>query len=449
MSYYDNWNNEENNNEQKGTWNDGVYRYTYEKKEEPKKPKRGGGGFIGKAIVAGLIFGLVAGSVSYGTYRAAGKAFGEPAIQKQNTEVTQNSGTTISGTAVSKAITVNDVSDIAKNVMPAIVQVTNTSVEQYWGFFGQLYQKPTTSAGSGIIIAEDDSYIYIGTNNHVVTNSREITITFANNEAYAAELQGTYADKDLAVVKVSKSEVSDETSKEIKIATLGSSDNLNVGQATVAIGNALGFGQSVTTGVISALNREVSIQDDATGQVITNALIQTDAAINGGNSGGALLNMNGEVIGIVSAKYKATGVEGMGYAIPISEAKVIIDQIMATGEYVGEEGEDPQANIPVGNGAYLGIYGGMDIDQQTSLRYDMPMGVYVSQVVENSPAEAAGIKKGDVIRGVNGQSVSSMTALQSVLASYKPGDKVTVTVAVASLNYQDKELKVTLGARES
>lgn len=439
MSYYDNW-------------NDGVYRYSYDKKEEEpeQKPPKKKKGFFGKVVVAALIFGIVAGSTTYGTYRLAGTVFGTPEARDTTSEkTTTQSGNTISGTAVSKAITINDVSDIAKNVMPAIVQVTNTSVESYWGFFGQFYQKPSTSAGSGIIVAEDDNYIYIGTNNHVVSNSREITITFINNEALAAELQGTYPEKDLAVVKVPKSEISEDALDEIKVATLGNSANLNVGQATVAIGNALGFGQSVTTGVISALDREVNIQDDTTGQVISNKLIQTDAAINGGNSGGALLNMNGEVIGIVSAKYKATGVEGMGYAIPITEAKVIIDQIMATGEYVEDEDGIPQASVPAGNGAYLGIYGGMDIDQQTSARYDMPMGVYVSQVVSGSPAEEAGIRKGDVIRGVNGQSVSSMTALQSVLASYKPGDKVTVTVAVAGLNYEDRDLKVTLGARES
>lgn len=438
MSYYDNW-------------NDGVYRYSYDKKEEPKpEPPKKKKGFFGKVVAAALIFGIVAGGSTYGTYRLAGTVFGSPVANDSVTDKTvPQSGTTISGTAVSKATAINDVSDIAKNVMPAIVQVTNTSVESYWGFFGQFYQKPTTSAGSGIVVAEDDSYIYVGTNNHVVSNSREITITFINNEAIAAELQGTFPEKDLAVVKVPKSEVGDETLDEIKVATLGNSTSLTVGQATVAIGNALGFGQSVTTGVISALEREVSIQDDSTGAVITNKLIQTDAAINGGNSGGALLNMNGEVIGIVSAKYKATGVEGMGYAIPITEAKVIIDQIMATGEYVEDEDGMPQASVPAGNGAYLGIYGGMDIDQQTSARYDMPMGVYVSQVVQGSPAEESGIKKGDVIRGVNGQSVSSMTALQSVLAAYKPGDKVTVTVAVAALNYEDRELKVTLGARES
>ncbi len=399
--------------------------------------------FFGKILAAALIFGLVSGIIFIATIKVGGRITDTEAVSSDTGAVT--SGGTIQGTAVSTATAINDVSDIAKNVMPAIVQVTNVSVVEYHGFFGQVFSQPRESAGSGVIIADDGKYIYIATNNHVITNSREVTITFSRNEAVAAEIQGTYPNKDLAVVKVNRSEISEDTLKEIKAATLADSDSVSVGQAVVAIGNALGYGQSVTTGVVSALDREVSIPDETSGNIITNNLLQTDAAINPGNSGGALLNMTGQVIGIVSAKYSDQAVEGMGYAIPINQAKEIIDEIISTGEYT-----DPgtSTEIPQGEGAYMGIYGGMDIDQNTAQRYGMPTGVYVSQVVTDSPASKAGIERGDIIRAIDGKKVSSITSLQTILAGYKPGDTVTVTVADNKRNYKDVEVSVVLDSKE-
>ena len=399
--------------------------------------------FFGKILAAALIFGLVSGSIFVAAVKVGGRITDTETISADKSAVA--SGGTIKGTAVSTATAINDVSDIAKNVMPAIVQVTNVSVVEYHGFFGQVFSQPRESAGSGVIIADDGKYVYIATNNHVISNSREVTITFSRNEAVAAQIQGTYANKDLAVVKVDRSEISEDTLKEIKVATLADSDSVSVGQAVVAIGNALGYGQSVTTGVVSALDREVSIPDETSGNVITNNLLQTDAAINPGNSGGALLNMTGQVIGIVSAKYSDQAVEGMGYAIPINQAKEIIDEIISTGEY-NDPGESTE--IPEGDGAYLGIYGGMDIDQNTAQRYGMPTGVYVSQVVTDSPASKSGIERGDIIRAIEGKQVSSITGLQTILAGYKPGDTVTVTVAASKHDYKDMEVSVILASKE-
>lgn len=438
---------------------DGTYRYSYMGSENTntydpysspysKKPKkeRKNLKFFAKVIVAAIVFGLISGSVSYGVFRLGNATFGVPGQPSQIKEGKVSSGGTVNGTAVSTATTVNDVTDIAENVMPAIVQVTNMSVVEYRGFFGQIYKQNSESAGSGVIFADDGDSIYIATNNHVVSNSKEITITFCNNEAVSAILKGVYPQRDLAVVRVSKTELTDEALEEIKVATLADSDSVAVGQATVVIGNALGYGQSVTTGVVSALDREVSIQDDSTGEVVTNELIQTDATINPGNSGGALLNMNGEVIGIVSAKYSGTAVEGMGYAIPISTAKEIIDEIIAKG-YYEEKGESSEASSPQGNGAYLGIVGGMDIDQNTAMKYNMPTGVYVSQVLSGSAAEKAGIERGDVIRAVDGKQVSSIKSLQEILADYNPGDSAKVTVANSRDNYRDVILTVILDNR--
>lgn len=422
---------------------DGTYSYV---------PKEGGSGGNGqgpkprrkaplflKVIAIALVFGLVAGSVSYGTFRAGAAIFGPVATGNAGISL---GGNNISGTAVSTATTVTDVSDIVTNTLPGIVQVTNVSVREYTGFFGQTYVQTTPTAGTGFIIGADDDNIYIATNHHVVSNSKEITITFFTDEAVSGQLKGSYPDRDVAVVLVKKSDISPETLEEIKVVALGDSDTLMVGEGAVVIGNSLGYGISVTTGVISALNREVSARDDSSGAIITNEkLIQTDAAVNGGNSGGPLLNMKGEVIGIVSVKYVRTDVEGVGYAIPISDAFKIIEELIKTGNYTEDYSESGSNS---GNGAYLGIYGGMDIDSQTASMYNMPTGVYVSQVVEGSGAEKAGIARGDVIRGLDGVDITSMTTLRRELGKHNPGDTVVVTVAIASKGYTDIDLRVTL-----
>lgn len=394
---------------------------------------------VGTAAAVAAVFGIVAGAAFEGTSYIAGRKLNGTGTAASGRSLSTADKKSISSTATSSATTVDDVSDIVKNVMPAIVQVTNMSVEDVQSFFGT-YRKPTESAGSGIIVSEDDDYVYIATNNHVVSNSTSLTITFNDGKSVSAEVKGTDENSDLAVVSVKKSDISTSTMNSIKVATIGSSDNLSVGESAVVIGNALGYGQSVTTGVISALDRKVSIQDD-NGNTISNKLIQTDAAVNPGNSGGALLNMKGEVVGIVSAKYSDTSVEGMGYAIPISKASSIIQTLMDGGTVSHDGGSES-----TGSGAYLGIYG-MDIDLSTSMQYKIPEGVYVMQVTKDSAAEKAGIEKGDVIETLDGKDISSFDDLKTALSKMNPGDKVKMKIAKGNSKYTTKTIEVKLGSR--
>ncbi len=433
----------------------GNYSNPYTQTTPPKKPKKSDGfvGKAGKAVAIGLIFGLAAGVTFNGTNYVANRAFGveqaseqkEKNIEKAEeasetaTQLSQSENGAIDSTATSVATTVTDVSDVVNNVMPAVVQVTCISITEYRNWFGQVGSYESEGAGSGVIIAQDDDYIYIATNNHVVSGARQLTVTFSDETAIEGELQGTDADSDLAVVRVKVADISADTLAKIRVATLGSSDDVKVGESAIVIGNALGYGQSVTTGVISALSREVKLQAED-GTPITNKLIQTDAAVNPGNSGGALLNMKGEVIGIVSAKYSDTTVEGMGYAIPITDANTILTQLMNGQSVVHDSAE--------GNGAYLGV-SGVDVDAITAQQYHMPTGVYVSRVIKGSGAEAAGIQKGDVIVGFNNRTVTSMSDLQKQLAELMPGDEVNVTIAREGNNgYDEISLSVTLSEIE-
>ncbi|MBR1629515.1 MAG: trypsin-like peptidase domain-containing protein, partial [Lachnospiraceae bacterium] len=405
------------------------------------KKSSGMGSKLGKAVALGLAFGLAGGvaftGVSQVSNRLTANTAQEEIAKPQETTPAASSdagSNTIGNTAVSNATTVNDVSDIAQNVMPSIVQVSVMTVTEYRNWFGQVGEYESEGAGSGIIIDQDDDYLYIATNNHVVSGAKELTITFNNDEAVEAEILGTDSRTDLAVVKVKLKDIPKETMDHIKVATVGSSENLEVGSSVVVIGNALGYGQSVTTGVISALERDVELMSDD-GTPISNRLIQTDAAVNPGNSGGALLNMNGEVIGVVSAKYADTEVEGMGYAIPISDASEIITGLI--------KGEDVSAAAK-GNGAYLGI-AGVDVNEQTARQYNMPTGVYVSQAVEGKGAEAAGIQKGDVITKFNEKKISSMRDIQDALAECMPGDTVKITIQREGImGYTEMEADVEL-----
>lgn len=382
-----------------------------------------------KVVAIALVFGLVAGGtfsgVTYAISKKTGKDLTTAAVTKT---LTTSDG--LDGTAVSTATTVSDVSDIANNVMPAIVAVTNVSYTEYRSMFGQTRTYESESAGSGIIVSQDDDYLYIATNNHVVSGAESLTITFNDGSAVPATVKGTDASVDLAVVAVSRSDVEDSTMEKIKVATLGDSDQAKVGESAVVIGNALGYGQSVTTGVISALSREVQLEDES-GNTVTSTLMQTDAAVNPGNSGGALLNMNGEVIGIVSAKYSDTKVEGMGYAIPMSTAKDIIETIIN------------QEVVSNDEASYLGI-AGVDVASDVSKQYDMPSGVYITRVASNSAASKAGIKKGDIIVSFNGKKVSSMDEIYNAMQYLKAGTKVEIVLAQASNNYEEKTVEVTL-----
>ncbi|MBR5407543.1 MAG: trypsin-like peptidase domain-containing protein [Lachnospiraceae bacterium] len=326
-----------------------------------------------------------------------------------------------------------DVSTVAANSMPSIVSITNKSVQEVRSFFGGgIREYESVSAGSGIIVGQNDSELLIVTNNHVVEGAKELSVCFIDDEVYEAVVKGTDPDNDLAVIAVKTADVGKSTMNKISIATIGDSDALVIGEQVVAIGNALGYGQSVTTGIISALERDVEIDD------IAKNLIQTDAAINPGNSGGALLNMRGEVIGINSAKLASSQIEGMGYAIPISTATPIIEELMnrQTRELVDKK-----------DASYLGI-AGVAVSDEISKTYNIPTGVYVSEVTKNGPADKAGIVKGDVIKKFDGISVSSINDVKEQLKYYKAGEKVKILVMRSNgTEYSEKTVEVTLGKK--
>ena len=299
-------------------------------------------------------------------------------------------------------------------------------------FFGRGETIESESSGSGIIISKDENYLYIATNNHVVERSDALTVQFSDDSTAPATIRGTDSADDLAVVQVKLSDLTDETLNVVKTATIGDSEKISVGDPAIAIGNALGYGQSVTTGVISALGREVTFQDESTGETLMSRLIQTDAAINPGNSGGALVNAAGEVIGINSSKYADTEVEGMGFAIPMETAGPILEDLV-------ENGKVTKTGSP-----YLGIYG-KDVTEEVSQQYHMPLGVYVVQVIEGSGAEEAGIMEGNIITKIGDKDITSMDDLKECLRDYHVGDSINVTVQIADNGtYLEKEVVVNL-----
>ena len=328
---------------------------------------------------------------------------------------------------------VSDVSDIVEKVMPSVVSITETTiVDTYDEFFGFYQgQQESQGSGSGIIIGQDDDNYYIATNNHVVDGATKIEITFVASTVVEAKVKGTDASNDLAIVSVSKKKMKDSTKKKIVVATMGDSDKLRVGETAIAIGNSLGYGQSVTMGYIGALNREVELENG------TMKAIQTDAAINPGNSGGALLNIEGEVIGINSAKLASEEVEGMGFAIPISKAKPILDKLIKK-EVVSDEER-----------GYLGITGRTVTDDEKEV-LSYKEGVFVVSVTKNSGAGMAGIKEGDIITKVDDEKVTTIEGLISTLESYKKGDKIKVTILRNNAGkLKKKTIEVTLGGKES
>lgn len=341
--------------------------------------------------------------------------------------------------------TITGVSDVAAAVMPAVVSITNKSVTEVQDIFSQFgiygygygrqprtYEYESVSAGSGIIIGKSDTELLICTNNHVVEDATELSVGFVDDQVCEAVVKGTDPSNDLAVVAVSVEDIPDDTLDAIRIAEIGNSDNLLVGEQVVAIGNALGYGQSVTTGIVSALNRTIDLDG------YNAELIQTDAAINPGNSGGALLDMKGRVIGINSAKAASSGVEGMGYAIPISYAEPILEDLMNK--------KTRTETVDESESAFIGISGQGVSDEMTSL-YGIPKGIYVTDVQEGSPAWAAGIKKGDVIVKFDGSGVSTMSGLKDLLAYYAAGETVTVTVSEQKNGeYEESKVDLELGA---
>ena len=384
-----------------------------------------------KLVCAGVAFGLVA-SVTFQTGNYVGtKVFGTTTTNGKTAKTAQ----TVDGaklTTSSSSTGTSDVATIAKNAMPSIVSITNMSVQEVQSFFGGTQQQESTSVGSGIIIGQTDSELLILTNNHVVEGNEKLTVSFVDNESVEANVKGTDSTKDLAVVAVKISDVKDSTMDEIAVATMGESSKLEVGVQVVAIANALGYGQSVTSGIVSATERTLDGYEGGT-------LIQTDAAINPGNSGGALLNSNGEVIGINTAKVATDSVEGMGYAIPISDASDTIQNLM---------NQETKTKVSEAEQGYLGIQG-VDVSDESAKMYNMPTGVYISDVVKNGGAQQAGLTKGSVITGLEGTTISDMNSLKEQLQYYRVGDKVKVTVQVPGNNgeYTEKTVEVTLGSK--
>lgn len=331
------------------------------------------------------------------------------------------------------------VAEVAEDAMPALVSITNMSVQKVQDWFsGRTFEMQGESAGTGVIMGENDDELLIVSNNHVVADSSELTVSFIDEESVTAQVKGTDPANDLAVIAVSLDDIPDDTLEAIRVANVGDSDDLKVGEQVVAIGNALDYGQSVTTGIVRALNRNISVSDDGV-QVDYENLIQTDAAINPGNSGGALLNMKGEVIGINSAKAGENGVEGMGYAIPTSKALPIIEKLM---------NKETRSKVDDEEAAYLGI-SGQEVTSDVQQLYGIPAGIAIMEVGEDTPASDAGLTRGMVITRFDDTSIESMEDLENLLQYYKGGETVTITVAAPGEGgkYTEKDISLTLGLR--
>lgn len=394
-------------------------------KNGSKNNKNGMGKKAAKLVASAAVFGLVAGACFVGVSVAKDKLYPSTADRIETTSGTTSakSETSSSGSSSSSS----NVASVVNEVMPSVVSITSTiQSSNYYGFGTQ----ESEGAGSGFIVAKTKDNLMIATNNHVVSDATSLTVGFADDTTAKATVVGTDSSADLAVISVKIKDIKDSTASKIKVATLGSSDDLKVGEEVVAIGNALGYGQSVTTGVVSAKNREVSLTDG------TMNLLQTDAAINPGNSGGVLINMDGQVVGINNAKLEDTSVEGMGYAIPITTAKTILTDLMNA------------SSVSTKDAAFLGVVG-RDINESYSSALGIPSGIYVSQVVSGSPAEKAGISAGDVITKFEGNNVSTMSGLKEKLALKKANTKVKITFKRANQSgtYEEKTVTVTLGKK--
>ena len=404
---------------------------------EPKKTKKHGG-YFRKAMVSvslGLFFGLFAGIGFYAVQQGTGmlKTDTDTAVVSEiAAEATTESTQSSVQSATNVTYVESDVSDVVEKVMPAMVSIVNNFTETA-NVFGQQYTQEEAASGSGIIVGKTDDELLIVSNNHVVESADTLTVTFIDGSEAQAQVKGLDSDMDLAVIAVPLNDLSDDTKNAITVATLGSSDDLKLGEPVIAIGNALGYGQSVTNGIVSALNREITLENGATG-----TFIQTNAAINPGNSGGALLNMNGEVIGINSNKIGGTTVEGMGYAIPITSASPIIADLME---------RQTRTKVAEDEVGYIGI-SLQEVTSQISQMYNMPEGIYVVSVEEGSAAANAGIMKGDIITKFDGSSISSYSDLQKTLQYYAAGDSATITVQrPQNGEYVSVELNLILGSR--
>ena len=456
LNNYD-FNHTENNNEMENETN------TYQpltpsgshnnNKKNPKNSKK-----LAKKIGAITLSAVLFGSVAAGSFQAVN--YFSP-VSKTTNSSSQTSKSNSSSASLLKTTTTSDssnkgsldVSDITTSAMPSIVAITNKSVQEVQDYFsqfgfrgqGQTQTQETESQGSGSIIGKIDTELLMVTNNHVVEGADTLSVCFIDNKVYEANVKGTDAENDLAVIAVPLDSISDDTMSQIAVASIGDSDSLKVGEQVVAIGNALGYGQSVTTGIVSAVNRALSNNSSDTQDSNSSSddsssatYIQTDAAINPGNSGGALLNMNGEVIGINSAKLASTEVEGMGYAIPISRVSDIIDNLM---------NQTTRTKVDSDKQGTIGIKG-INVTSDVQEKYNLPEGIYVSEVTSGSAAEKAGITSGSVITKFDGKSVTDIESLQDLLQYYKAGETVELTLQVPdSDSYKEKTVSISLGSK--
>ena len=435
--------------------------------KKPTRKRQKSRNRLGTTIGLAVVFGLVAGIVFQGVNLTTERFLVTDTEQKDQIETAQLTNETTAdsndtqNSAVSSEVT-GSVASVAKTAMPTVVAITSVSIQEIPYYFGFGFSSRSTQqyssegSGSGIIVGENDDELLIATNNHVVSGATTLSVCFMGSDVVSAEqetaetaaddsadvnvedavsakIKGTDESNDLAVIAVAKADIPQDTLSEIKIAQLDTSDDLEVGEQVVAIGNALGYGQSVTSGWISALNRTIST-DDMTGS----GLIQTDAAINPGNSGGALLNMKGEVIGINSAKFASNAVEGMGYAIPISKAQPILEDLMS---------RETRDKVDSSEASYLGI-NPLDLSAEVTEMFDVPSGVFVSSVSAGEAADNAGIRKGDIITGFDGQTVTGRDDLNDKMKYYAAGENVDITIARAQNGqYVEQTVQVTLGSR--
>lgn len=426
---------QQNNRPEHGYRNE--YRETVQAPRKKNSWARKAAGITAAAVLFGTVAGGVMTGVNYVGARLTGLADitatapaeteGTTTAQVPETSAASNNGST---TAVS---TVTDVSSIAEKAMPSLVAINDTMTVEQNNFFGMPQTYQAQSSGSGIIVGQNDTELLIATNNHVVSGATDMKVTFTDSTQVAAAVKGTDSATDLAIIAVMLSDIPSDTMSKIKVATLGNSDNVKVGQQVIAIGNALGYGQSLTVGYISALDREITDENG-----IQHTYIQTDAAINPGNSGGALLDLNGNVIGINAAKNASTEVEGMGFAIPISKAQEILNNLMTkkTREAVDESAQ-----------GYLGIQG-TNIDANASKEYGMPVGIYVYKIVEGGAAANSDLKEKDIITKFDGQSVTNMEELKQMLTYYEGGSTVSLTVqSLVNGSYVEHEVQITLGTK--
>ncbi len=410
------------------------------KKVREKKPMTTGKKWV-TVVAMALVFGLIAGGTMFGVNAAGNYLAGNDSSSDQvgQTQTTSSDSNSSSSDGSGQGT----VAEVAKNAMPSVVTISTMSVEEMRSFFGGTQQYEVEGAGTGVIVGENDTELLIATNNHVVEGATSLSVGFIDEESAAGEVKGTDVNNDLAVVSVKLSDIPEDTMNQIKIATVGDSDDLQLGDQVVAIGNALGYGQSVTSGYVSALDRDLTLTDQSGTTINSTGLIQTDAAINEGNSGGALLNMKGELIGINEAKSSSTStgatVDNIGFAIPIDKAEDSLQQLMNL--KTREKVDESQAS-------YLGIRGS-DVSAEASELYGIPTGVVISEVVENGPADQAGVKKGDILTELDGRSISSMAQLQDVLQYYAAGETVDLVVQRSDNGeYQAQTLSITLGSAD-